>query len=149
MTRGAAQPSPAATAAAPARDSSYHRDAGRSPRLISPGQERMRTTRTSGAMQVSSTIESPIMVQVIRTKTASGTSHRAAFQRSGVTRSITSQVTSTGTAVPVWSGDRSRIWVALSWGAIMMPAASSARAQPAPPRDRPLASSAASSTSSV
>ena len=100
-------------------------------------------------MQVISTIESAIMVQVSRTKTTSGTTHRAALQRSGVTRSITSQVTSTGTAVPVWSGDRSTIWVALSWGATMMPAASRALARPARPGVRPLARQAASRTSSV
>ena len=86
----------------------------RAPGLIRPRQARSADTPTSGAMQVISTIESPTMVQVSRMKTTSGTSHRAALQRSGVTRSITSHVISTGTAVPVWSGDRSRIWVALS-----------------------------------
>ncbi len=114
MTRGATEPRPPATAAAPARDSSYHRDADRSPRLISPGQARIRHTSTSGAMQVISTIESAIMVQVSTRKTTRGTNHRAAFQRPGVMRSITSQVTRTGTAVPVWSGDSRTIWVALS-----------------------------------
>ena len=100
-------------------------------------------------MQVISTIESPAMVQVSRTNTTAGTTHRAGLQRSGLTRSMTSHVTSTGTAVPVWSGDKSRIWVALSWGAARMPAASSARAQPARPVAVPLASQAASSTISV
>ena len=79
IIRGAAEPSPPAAAAAAARDSSYHRGAGRSPCLISPGQARMRHTKTSGAMQVTSTIESAIMVQVSKTKMTSGTSHRAAL----------------------------------------------------------------------
>ena len=114
MTRGPAEPRPPAAAAAAARDSSYQRVARRAPRLIRPRQARSADTPTSGAMQVISTIESPTMVQVSRMKTTRGTSHRAALQRSGVTRSITSHVISTGTAVPVWSGDRSRIWVALS-----------------------------------
>ena len=72
MIRGAAEPSPPATAAAPARDSSYHRDAGRSPRLIRPAHARTTTTSTSGAMQVISTIESATMVQVSRTNTTAG-----------------------------------------------------------------------------
>jgi hypothetical protein len=47
------------------------------------------------ASQVTRTIESPIMVQASKTNTAAGVSDRAAF------RSITSQVTSPGTDVPV------------------------------------------------
>ena len=124
--------------------------AGDGKRVITGGDDgRVVAADVSGAMQVISTIESAIMVQVSRTKTTSGTTHRAAFQRSGVARSMTSQVTSTGTAVPVWSGDRSTIWVALSWGASIRPAASSARARPCPPFAFPLASSAASRTSRI
>ena len=94
-------------------------------------------------MPVSSTIESATIVKVNSRHTSTGT-----YQR-GRARSMRSQVTSRGTAVPMWSDESSRIEVALSWGASIRPAASSARARPLPPRAVPLASRAASSTSSV
>ena len=94
-------------------------------------------------MPVSRMIESPTIVTVNSRPTSTGT-----YQR-GLARSISSQMTSRGTAVPVWSGESSRIEVALSWGDSIRPAASRARAHPAPPWTRPLARSAASSTSSV
>jgi hypothetical protein len=105
MIRGAAEPRPPAAAAAPAKDSSYQRCVSRAlllaARRTRTGKARTAHTSTSGTMQVISTIESAIMVQVSTMKTTSGTAHRAAFQRSGVTLSMTSHVTSTGTAVPV------------------------------------------------
>jgi hypothetical protein len=57
---------------------------------------------------VTSTIESAAITQVNSSPTRTGTGHR------GLSRSISSQISSNGTAVPVWSGDRSTIPVALS-----------------------------------
>jgi hypothetical protein len=55
-----------------------------------------------------------------------------------------------GTAMPVWSGDKSRMWTpGLMPGATRMPAASTALTTPSAPRAVPLASSAAVSTTSV
>ena len=86
-------------------------------------------------MPVSSTTESATITQVNSRPTSTGTN-----QRGGAPGSISSQIASTGTAVPVWSGESSTIEVALSWGASIRPAASRARARPAPPRAWPLAS---------
>ena len=97
-------------------------------------------------MPVSSTIESATMTKANARPAITGTN-----QRGGVcgSRSISSQIASSGTAVPMWSGESSRIEVALSWGASIRLAASSARAHPCPPLAFPLASRAASRTSSV
>jgi len=58
--------------------------------------------------------------------------------------SIASQMSSSGTWVPVWSGEESRV-AALNPGpgASMMPAGISARRRPSVPVERPLASTAA------
>jgi hypothetical protein len=64
--------------------------------------------RTSGATPVRRMTGSPTMARVNIRHTSTGT-----YQR-GRARSISSQITSSGTAVPVWSGDRSTMEVALS-----------------------------------
>ena len=95
ITRGPNDPATPAAAAAPARLSSYHPDASRFPRLISPAIARPAPTSTSGMMPVSRMIESPTIVTVNSRPTSTGTYHR------GRARSISSQMTSRDTAVPV------------------------------------------------
>ena len=97
-------------------------------------------------MPVSSTIESATITKANARPTSTGMNQRGLV--SGF-RSISSQIASSGTAVPVWSGESSRIEVALSWGASIRPAASSARALPSREGAWPQASTEASSTSSV
>ncbi len=78
-------------------------------------------------MPVSKMTESATIVQPNARPASTGTNQR------GRDRSISSQITSSGTAVPVWSGESSRIEVALSCGASMRPPATRARASPAGP----------------
>ena len=76
--------------------------------------------------------------------TATGT-----YQR-GRARSTISQASSTGTDVPKWSGELSRAYVpASSCGAIIIPAAMTARATASRPVVLPMASRATSSIASV
>ena len=108
ISRGANCPAMPAAAAAPARASSYRQAAFRFPRLISPCTTRSTQASASGTMQVSNTIESPTIITASARPTSTGT-----YQRFGA-RSISSQIASSGTAVPVWSGESSRIEVTLS-----------------------------------
>lgn len=65
-------------------------------------------------------------------------------------RSRISHMTSSGTMVPMWSGDNSSVLASIpSAGESMIPSASSILAAASRPVTRPLASSAASSTTSV
>ena len=71
------------------------------------------------------------------------------YQR-GRARSRSSQTASTGTDVPMWSGEEIRtLTPEFSCGASMIPAVISTRARPSRPVAVPLASSAASSIASV
>ena len=71
------------------------------------------------------------------------------YQR-GRARSRISQTAITGTEVPMWSGDDSRMFTPdASCGASMMPTAMSTRATAWRPVEVPLASNAANSTASV
>ena len=82
--------------------------------------------------------------QARASQTSTGT-----YQRAGE-RSMSSQTRSTGTAVPVWSGESTSVCVpGPSCGASMSPAASSARVSAGRPRARPRARNAAASTSRV
>ncbi len=71
------------------------------------------------------------------------------YQR-GRARSRSSQTAITGTEVPIWSGEDSRMFTPEeSCGASMMPAAMSTATTAGRPVEVPLASNAASSTASV
>jgi len=143
MSLSASHATPAETIAPPASDSSYQLSCSEPRRRII----RIRHTSTSGTTPSYSTSGSPTCTQASKTVTAAGT-HQCGLLCGS--RSRISQMTSIGTAVPVWSGFDSSVTVPVpSDGASMIPAATSIRIAPSRPAACPRASSAAPSTSSV
>ena len=104
----------------------------------------MADTAASGATPISRASRSATSIQASMAPTRMGT-----YQWRGA-RSSTSQVSSSGAWVPMWSGWKTRMNTpGPSWGAIMIPAAMSIRTMPSRPVARPRASIAPVSTTSV
>ena len=104
----------------------------------------MAETTITGSAPTYTAIWSAICTQVSSTPTSQGRYRRPP------SRSIASQMSSNGTPVPTCSGeDSSRPAVARGPGASMMPTVTSTRSRASVPVARPLASTAASRTSSV
>jgi hypothetical protein len=95
IRRTASEAAAAEATAAAASDSSYHLEVSGSRRRTSPWQARITHTSTSGATATIRVIWSPTCTHASISPMITGT-----YQRRGA-RSSTSQVTSSGTCVPV------------------------------------------------
>ncbi len=105
---------------------------------------RTRQTASSGKIAMTSTSGSAASAQPSSTATSSGTYHLRP------SRSRTSQVSMTGSAVPMWPTEKITTKMPTpGCGASMMPSTSAILATPAQPRALPLASSMATATTSV